>query len=210
MREPDVSNSPPSLPKRIQLITKSRFFEVYATGLLFDIMLTVMVWLWRCNWVALYDIFFLDRHYQEFLLFADATNSRIMGFSPDDSRSLTYLPLSSDQISRPIALDYDVVEGRVYWTDISRNTISRCFLNGSSFEDVVNETVVIPDGLAVDPVGRNLYWTDTGTNKLEVSKLDGSYRATLITRNLDQPRDIILDVINGSGLFCAFSNEVVH
>lgn len=126
-----------------------------------------------------------------------------MRVSPDDSRSLTYLPLPSGQISRPIALDYDVVEGRVYWTDISRNTISRCFLNGSSFEDVINETVVVPDGLAVDPVGRNLYWTDTGTNKLEVSKLDGSYRATLITRNLDQPRDIILDVINRSELFCA-------
>ena len=133
-----------------------------------------------------------------------------MRVSPDDSRSLTYLPLSSGQISWPTALDYDVVEGRVYWTDTSRNTISRCFLNGSSFEDVINETLVTPDGLAVDPVGRNLYWTDTGTNKLEVSKLDGSYRTTLITRDLDEPRDIILDVINRPGLFCAFINEVVH
>ena len=142
----------------------------------------------------------LAHHYQEFLLFADATNYRIMRVSPDDSRSLTYLPLSSSQISRPIALGYDVFEDRVYWTDISRNTISRCFLNGSSFEDVIDRNVGTPDGLAVDIFGRNLYWTDTGNNKLEVSKLDGSFRTALLTRDLDQPRDIILDVNKGSGL----------
>ena len=89
----------------------------------------------------------------------------------------------------------------MYWTDITRKTISRSFLNGSSFEDLFHRNVRTPDGLAVDPVGRNLFWTDTGTNKLEVSKLDGSYRKALITSGLDEPRDIILDVNEGSVLF---------
>ena len=86
----------------------------------------------------------------------------------------------------------------MYWTDVTRNTISRSFLNGSSFEDIFYRTVQIPDGLAVDTIGRNLYWTDTGTNKLEVSKLDGSYRTALITSGIDKPRDIILNVNEGS------------
>ena len=85
----------------------------------------------------------------------------------------------------------------MYWTDVTRKTISRSFLNGSSFEDIFVKNVQTPDGLAVDIVGRNLYWTDTGTDKLEVSKLDGSYRLALITSDLYEPRDIILDGSKG-------------
>ena len=116
--------------------------------------------------------------------------------SPYDGRSLHHLPLVG--ISRPVALGYDPVEDRVYWTDVTRSTISRSFLNGSMEEVIFSQNVQTPDGLAVDPAGRNLYWTDTGTNKLEVSKLDGSYRKVLITSAIDEPRDIILDVKQGS------------
>ena len=135
----------------------------------------------------------------EFLLFADASYGKIMKVSPHAPGSLISLPLSSI-ISRPVAIGYDVLEDRVYWTDVTRNTISRSFLNGSMFEVLFYQNVQSPDGLAVDIVGRNLYWTDTGTNKLEVSKLDGSYRKALITSGLDEPRDIILDVSKGSVL----------
>ena len=140
---------------------------------------------------------------RQFLLFADATNGEILKVPPNSPGLLTSVPLSSSIISRPVALAYDVSEDRVYWTDVTRNTISRSFLNGSMQEVIFDENVQTPDGLAVDPIGRNLYWTDTGTNKLEVSKLDGSYRKTLITSDLDEPRDIILDVNTGFViLFC--------
>ena len=130
---------------------------------------------------------------------ADGSNANILKVLPYDAGLVTSVPLSSRNISRPVALDYDFVEDRVYWTDVTsyRSTISRSFLNGSMQEVVFHQNVQIPDGLAVDPVGRNLYWTDTGTNKLEVSKLDGSYRKALITSYLDEPRDIILDVSQG-------------
>ena len=120
-----------------------------------------------------------------------------MKVSPHAPGSLISLPLSSI-ISRPVAIGYDVLEDRVYWTDVTRNTISRSFLNGSMFEVLFYQNVQSPDGLAVDIVGRNLYWTDTGTDQLEVSKLDGSYRKALITSGLDEPRDIILDISKGS------------
>ena len=120
--------------------------------------------------------------------------------SPNNAGLFTSVPLSSSIISRPVALGYDFVQDRVYWTDVTRNTISRSFLNGSMQEVIFNQNVQTPDGLAVDHVGRNLYWTDTGTKKLEVSKLDGSYRKTLISA-LDEPRDVILDVAKGFVLF---------
>lgn len=117
-----------------------------------------------------------------------------MHVTPQDSGSLTSLPLSA--LSSPVALAYDVVEDRVYWTDVSRRTISRSFLNGSSQEVIVDIKLQSPNGLAVDVIGRNLYWTDESTNKLEVSKLDGSYRTALMT-GLYRPRDIIVDANKG-------------
>ena len=124
-----------------------------------------------------------------------------MKVTSQDSGTLTSLPIENI-ISRPVALAYDLVDDRVYWTDVTRKAISRAFLNGSSEEVIHYTKVEIPDGLAVDIIGRNLYWTDMGTNRLEVSKLDGSYRTALVTREIDKPRDIILDTEKGLVLFC--------
>ena len=130
----------------------------------------------------------------QFLLFADASNRRIMKGFPQDSGSFTSLPLSNS-LSRPVALAYDFVEDRVYWTDVWRSTISRSFLNGSSQEVIINRRLDYPYGLAVDFIGRNLYWADT--YNLGISKLNGSHRKALTTTGLYQPRDIILDVNKG-------------
>ena len=132
---------------------------------------------------------------RQILLYADYTKGRIMTVSPQDSGSLFPLPISN--ISNPVALDYDVVEDRVYWTDVGKKTISRAFLNGSSHEIIFDRNVQAPHGLAVDSLGRNIYWTDAGTKMLEVSKLNGSRRTSLLTHNLYTPRDIILDVYKG-------------
>lgn len=113
---------------------------------------------------------------------------------PQDSGSLTSLPLPNS-LSRPVALAYDLIGERVYWTDVWRNTISRSFLNGSSQEVIIDKNLDSPYGLAVDVIGRNLYWVDT--NKLEISKLNGSYRKVLISTDLYRPRDIILDINEG-------------
>ena len=98
---------------------------------------------------------------------------------------------------RPVALVLDITENRIYWTDISQHTISRVFINGSSPEVIISEGVYYSYGLAVDPLGRNIYWTDTQTNTIEVSKMDGTMRKALIHQDVDNPRDIILDLDKG-------------
>lgn len=136
---------------------------------------------------------------QKFLVFADGSYSQAkISMLPLDGASVgaTSLPISLSMI-RPVALDVDITDNRIYWTDVILNTISRAFINGSSPEVIVSLDVFTPDGLAVDPLGRNIYWTDTGTNKIEVSRMDGSMRKTLIDQDLDQPRDIILDLNKG-------------
>ena len=132
---------------------------------------------------------------REILLYADYSYNKIVRVSPHDSGSRDRLLFSNTY--RPCALDYDQVEDRLYWTDgpyKNMGKISRAFLNGSSQETIIYENVYTTYGLAVDSVGRNLYWTNAGKSMLEVSKLDGSRRISLMTHNIDQPMDIILDI----------------
>ena len=136
---------------------------------------------------------------QKFLVFADGSYSQAeISMLPLDGSSVqpTTLPIILPMY-RPVALDLDITGNRIYWTDVRQNTISRVFINGSSPEVIISVGVYTPDGLAVDPLGGNIYWTDTGTDKIEVSRMDGSMRKTLIDQDLDQPRDIILDLSKG-------------
>ena len=98
---------------------------------------------------------------------------------------------------RPVALGLDITENRIYWTDTWQNTISRVFMNGSFPEIIISEGAYNSYGLAVDPLGKNIYWTDTKTNTIEVSRMDGTMRKALIHQDLDNPRDIILDLDKG-------------
>ena len=100
----------------------------------------------------------------------------------------------STKIIGPVAVDYDPVEGKVYWTDVILKRVARAFLNGSSVEIIAHINVKSPVGLAVDYVGRTIYWTDESTNTIEVAKLDGSSRRSLITSNIERPIAILLDI----------------
>ena len=130
-------------------------------------------------------------------MFAEASKSEIFIFPLDGSSpEAKPLPIELD-MDRPVALDLDITENRIYWTDPYLNTISRVFINGSSPEIIVSEYVYYSYGLSVDPLGRNIYWTDTDSNKIEVCRMDGSMRKTLIHQDLDHPSDIILDLRKG-------------
>ena len=97
----------------------------------------------------------------------------------------------------PAALGLDITENRIYWTDLGQNTISRVFINGSSPEVIISGHAPYSYGLAVDSLGRNIYWTDTATNTIEVSRMNGTMRKTLVRQDLDNPRDIIVDLKKG-------------
>ncbi|XP_066030110.1 low-density lipoprotein receptor-related protein 6 isoform X2 [Pocillopora verrucosa] len=129
-----------------------------------------------------------------FLLFAEANRGEIYKVPLAVANTPCYLLQININVSTPVAVDYDPVEGKIYWTDVTLKLLARAFPNGSSVEVIAYTDVVMPDGLAVDYIGRILYWTDTGTSKLEVARLDGSFRKSLITTGIENPRAIILDI----------------
>lgn len=98
-----------------------------------------------------------------------------------------------------VALDFDRVDKRLYWIDVSRRVIERMSYNGSNREVVVNG-VLHGEGLAVDWIARKLYWVDSFLDCLKVSELDGRFVKKLAEHCVDanntfcfeNPRAIVL------------------
>lgn len=131
---------------------------------------------------------------QEMLFLVQRTQiSRISLDTPDH----TSFPLMLDRVKYAIAIDYDPVDGYVYWSDEEAHAIRRARQDGSAQMDIVTLEVSHPDGIAIDWHARNLYWTDTGTDRIEVCRLDGSSRKAIINEHLDEPRAIALAPLLG-------------
>ena len=145
------------------------------------------------------SFFFCYQDFQKFLLFASGyySSSEISLFPLDGSESESKALQIELPMYNPVALGMDITEDRIYWTDPGLHTISRVFINGSSPEVIISESAYYSYGLEVDPLGKNIYWTDTRTNTIAVSRMDGTMRKVLIHQDVDNPRDIILDLDKG-------------
>lgn len=95
------------------------------------------------------------------------------------------------------ALDYDLLENRIYWTDIKIKAITRAFMNGSNMERVVDLGLESPEGLALDWIAHNLYWSDINMRRIEMIRLEGGSRKVLVWQNLIEPKCLALDPEKG-------------
>lgn len=143
--------------------------------------------------VSMYFTHFLA---SKLLLLADKTQRGLYQIPLGASISKKAMAIPLNNVRRPVGVEFDPLNGFVYWSDSFRDVISRVHLNGSTQEEVVDR-LRTPNGIAVDFIARNLYWTDEGSNRIEVSQLDGSFRKTLVYSDLWDPLDIVLDVEKG-------------
>jgi len=98
------------------------------------------------------------------------------------------------------AVDFLYEDRSIFFTDVSQEMIKRTWFWGNGSEitvDVITTGLISPDGLACDWLGKKLYWTDSETKRIEVANLDGTFRKVLYWNELDQPRAIALDPLNG-------------
>ncbi|XP_069472259.1 low-density lipoprotein receptor-related protein 2 isoform X2 [Ambystoma mexicanum] len=95
-----------------------------------------------------------------------------------------------------VAIDFDSVTNRIYWSDTTQDKIWSAYENGTDRAIVFDSGVTVTESLAVDWIGRNFYWTDYVLETIEVSKLDGSHRTVLISENVSHPRGLVLDPRN--------------
>uniref|UniRef100_A0A8C6TMQ0 Low density lipoprotein receptor-related protein 4 n=1 Tax=Neogobius melanostomus TaxID=47308 RepID=A0A8C6TMQ0_9GOBI len=127
---------------------------------------------------------------ETYLLFSNRVSVRRISLDTDDHTDV-HVPVP--ELHNVISLDYDSVEAKLYYTDVTLDVIRRSNLDGSGMETVISQGLKTTDGLAVDWVSRNMYWTDTGRNTIEVARLDGSSRKVLVNNSLDEPRAIADD-----------------
>ncbi|XP_012280055.1 low-density lipoprotein receptor-related protein 6 [Orussus abietinus] len=138
-----------------------------------------------------------------FLLFARKEN--IGRISIENANNDNIIPVTG--VKDASALDFDMVDNRIYWTDVKVKAITRAFMNGSDVERVVDLGLETPEGLAVDWIAHNLYWSDTGTRRIEVVRLEGCCRKVLVWQDLVEPRCLALDPERGHMYWTEWGNS---
>ncbi|CAI4230259.1 unnamed protein product [Auanema sp. JU1783] len=101
-------------------------------------------------------------------------------------------------VENAIAITWDSVTDRIYWSDIREKKIFSANRNGTNVTAFLSDGLDITEGIALDWVGRNLYWVDSSLNTIEVASLDdANNRALLVHENVSQPRGIAVDPRKG-------------
>ena len=98
------------------------------------------------------------------------------------------------------SVDFYYADQAVFWADITTQKIYRTFINNgkkNSTTAIIKHELGTADGLGVDWITSKLYWTDSTMKRIEVSNLDGKYRKVLFWANLESPRSLALDPLNG-------------
>merc|ERR1739848_263324 len=123
----------------------------------------------------------------EFLLLAQggAVKRMSLPYSPT-----SYGYLMSTFYHDIVALDYDCVERRVYYADLTDGSIGSVGYEGEE-RRIVMKNVGQPEGIAVDWLGRNLFWTDSKSKSIRVANLGSPYRKVLFNTGIHRPRGIV-------------------
>lgn len=70
-------------------------------------------------------------------------------------------------------------------------------MNGTGMKSIIDPGVSVLEGIAVDWLGRNIYWADSLSNRIEMARLDSNIRRPVLWQDLQQPRSIAVDPVNG-------------
>ncbi len=132
--------------------------------------------------------------------------SAIRRVEPDDTRIASVV---TSGLSKPAELALDVVNRKVYWTDIKAKSIQRANLDGIDVEDVAIAGLEAPNGIALDVTGGMVYWTDYGARKIQRANLDGTGVQDLVTNSRSLLGGITLDVAGGKMYWVDFGRDTI-
>ncbi|XP_041472474.1 low-density lipoprotein receptor-related protein 4-like [Lytechinus variegatus] len=139
-----------------------------------------------------------------FLLFANSRSIRRISMDTPDH---TDVSLPFENLGNAVALDFDSIDRKIYFTDVLSDIIGRADYDGRNMEVIVSEGLETTDGIAVDWIGRNMFWTDAGYNHIAVARLDGSSRKVVVSSGLHEPRAIALFPSSGYMFWSDWGNH---
>ena len=86
---------------------------------------------------------------KNFLLFADADANTTNIISLDVSYYVAQILFIHLGKQRPVALDFDSLEDRVYWSDTAQGLIISAFFNVTGVKILFRSNVLSPEGLEI-------------------------------------------------------------
>lgn len=91
------------------------------------------------------------------------------------------------------ALDVDVQNKYIYWSNAVNDTIERVSLSHiGAVETIINMNLKLVEGIAFDWINRKLYWTDGMRRVIEVTDPEETSLRLTLVKGLDKPRAIVL------------------
>ena len=96
-----------------------------------------------------------------------------------------------------VAIDIDVRNRMVYWSDISAWTINRLNVTSGEVKIILKDNIGEVYAIAVEWEIGLIYWTDFMYERVEVAKVDGTARKTLVTEDVRSPIGIAVDPRTG-------------
>ncbi|XP_025084199.1 low-density lipoprotein receptor-related protein 4-like isoform X2 [Pomacea canaliculata] len=129
----------------------------------------------------------------KFLLVTDTDNG-IRRIDIDTGSNVTIRP---DGLQDPFGIDYDPVDGRVYWSNQQDGTIRSANLDGSDARLVHNISQGgFLSGLSLDSVSRLLFYADPRNKVIGMISLDNNSHHIVVDSDIGYPIDVELDKHN--------------
>ena len=95
------------------------------------------------------------------------------------------------------AIDTLLAQGRMFWVDYGRASLSRATLEGRKIKRLVSRGLVSPFDLALDLNAGKIYWTDIDAGKIQRADLKGRNVEDLVTAGISGPLGIAVDAKGG-------------
>ncbi|MDX1567729.1 MAG: IPT/TIG domain-containing protein [Longimicrobiales bacterium] len=112
------------------------------------------------------------------------------GDTPDARSDVDIIFQGERDHDRPIDIDIDPENEKIYWTDRGSDAVRRADLDGSDLEVLVdNSKVEMRDaiGMSLDLAAGKMYWSDMTTGVIHRANMDGSKIETVVPPNDHRP-----------------------
>ncbi|XP_051876534.1 low-density lipoprotein receptor-related protein 1-like isoform X2 [Pristis pectinata] len=132
------------------------------------------------------------------IFWADLTQQAIFSVSMDKNGNSVHKSNIVKDLGVPVGIAVDWIYKHLYWTDCGTKTISVVKFDGTKRKILFDTDLMEPTSIVVNPLSGFVYWSDWGEPaKIEKAGMNGYDRSALVTRDIEWPHGIALDLVKG-------------
>ncbi|XP_069795786.1 very low-density lipoprotein receptor-like [Narcine bancroftii] len=130
------------------------------------------------------------------VFWADLVYQAIFSKSLDEQDGGMGFSRAIKDIKIPVGIAVDWIYKNIYWTDVGTKTLSVANFDGTKRKILFQTNLKEPASIVVDPLTGFVFWSDWGEPaKIEKAGMNGVVRQLLVTRDIQWPNGIALDLV---------------